>query len=219
MLNLPDVQISAVRGGGAHNDLFLAAIKYSQREINFGKSLLISDQVPDPKVPGIESTTISPMDLNGYNDFMIRRLWYFQKLPFILIVQSDGFVVHPECWTDEFLEYDYIGAPWPAPEGQPCRQGNGGFSLRSKKLNLLLAEMINKYPQRENEDAYICDTYRKAIEDAGIKFAPPELAAKFSIEFRTWHHDGSPTFGFHGFYDGRNGTYFPLLQMTAAGMR
>jgi hypothetical protein len=31
---------------------------------------------------------------------------------FNIVVQYDGFAVNPQAWTDEFLEYDYIGAVW-----------------------------------------------------------------------------------------------------------
>jgi hypothetical protein len=34
---------------------------------------------------------------------------------FAILVHEDGFIVNPECWSDEFLKYDYIGAPWPIP--------------------------------------------------------------------------------------------------------
>ena len=33
-----------------------------------------------------------------------------------LTIWTDGFIVHPEMWRDEFLKYDYIGAPWPLPK-------------------------------------------------------------------------------------------------------
>jgi hypothetical protein len=33
---------------------------------------------------------------------------------FAILVHEDGFIVNPECWSDEFF-YDYIGAPWPIP--------------------------------------------------------------------------------------------------------
>ena len=65
---------------------------------------------------------------------------------FCLIIQGDGFVIHPENWTDEFLKYDYIGAPWRnLAHYSFIRVGNGGFSLRSKKLLkiLILYLMLN----------------------------------------------------------------------------
>ena len=33
-----------------------------------------------------------------------------------MVVHADGFIVHPEMWRDEFLDYDYIGSPWPIPK-------------------------------------------------------------------------------------------------------
>ena len=33
---------------------------------------------------------------------------------FALVVQDDGHIVNPNNWSDEFLAYDYIGAPWPS---------------------------------------------------------------------------------------------------------
>ena len=30
-----------------------------------------------------------------------------------LLIQSDGFVLFPDKWDDSWLDYDYIGAPWP----------------------------------------------------------------------------------------------------------
>ena len=61
------------------------------------------------------------------------------RKPFAL---PKGFVVNPDMWRDEFLEYDYIGSPFPLPKddfsyrdvnGNICRVGNS-VSLRSKRL-------------------------------------------------------------------------------------
>lgn len=32
---------------------------------------------------------------------------------FNIAVQADGFAVNLDAWDDDFLNYDYIGAPWP----------------------------------------------------------------------------------------------------------
>ena len=55
------------------------------------------------------------------------------KTEFMLGIHDDGFVINPNLWTDQFLKYDYIGAPWSHTipyYGQKYRVGNGGFSLR-----------------------------------------------------------------------------------------
>ena len=49
-----------------------------------------------------------------------------------LQVQHDGYAVHREAWTDDFLLYDYIGASWPwfwngGPYWNKPIVGNGGF--------------------------------------------------------------------------------------------
>jgi hypothetical protein len=132
---------------------------------------------------------------HGYNEFMMKRLDSFIETDFALIVQWDGFVLNAANWKPAFLDYDYIGAVWPwQPPG--LRVGNGGFSLRSKKLLQALqdARVIAHHP----EDLAICQTYRPLLESAfGIRFAPPEIADQFSFE----RHPHAGSFGFHGFYN------------------
>lgn len=129
-----------------------------------------------------------------YSHFCIKELG---KYPFttshILITQWDGYVLDGEQWNDEWLQYDYLGAPWLWDDGMNV--GNGGFSLRSVRLHQILAtdKFIGGYHQ---EDATIGRTYRPYLEDKyGIKFAPEEVAHKFSYEL---HEPKQPTFGFHG---------------------
>ena len=35
---------------------------------------------------------------------------------FVMVIQEDGHIVNPNLWDDEFLKYDYIGAPGPTEE-------------------------------------------------------------------------------------------------------
>lgn len=215
MIDLPNVQLVAIIGGGPKPPwLYAAAMRQSMKKISFGAATLITWEVP-PNVPeGVRVVQEKPFDIAAYNDFALFELPRFVTKEFVMIVQHDGFVTNPELWTDKFLAYDYIGAPWPARNMQPCRVGNGGFCIRSRRLLEVVANMRERFPRKENEDAYICTTYRAHIEAAGITFAPPELAARFSVEFKTHYHDGGPTFGFHGFYDGREQTcYQKLLQI------
>jgi hypothetical protein len=111
-------------------------------------------------------------------------------------VQWDGFVLHPDAWDDEFLEYDYIGAPWPH---HPIEQavGNGGFSLRSRRLFEAMQD-INFVPSHP-EDLCICHHNRTMLENRfGIRFAPLDLAERFSYERA---RPRERTFGFHGFFN------------------
>jgi hypothetical protein len=78
------------------------------------------------------------------------------------------------------LQYDYVGAPWRYNDGNNV--GNGWFSLRSKKLLDILAHdphIVETHP----EDDCICRVYGDYLRSKWIKFAPEEVAKKFSIEW------------------------------------
>ena len=136
-----------------------------------------------------------------------------------IIIHHDGYGVNGGAWTDEFLEYDYIGAPWLWwPDGENV--GNGGFTLRSRRLYDALLDWRPSYkteawPDLDPrffytdrtgqvtfcEDNLLAGPYRKYLEaNYNLKWAPIELAHRFSIEGSESY--ASPWFkrslGFHG---------------------
>jgi hypothetical protein len=133
--------------------------------------------------------------IEGYNEFLMKGLHGFIETDFVLIVQWDGFVINAANWLPVFLDYDYIGALWPwQPSGYQV--GNGGFSLRSKKL--LRALQDSRVVSHHPEDLAIGQTYRDFLEhDCLVRFAPPQIADRFSFE----RHPHAQSFGFHGFYN------------------
>lgn len=172
------------------------ALEYSAREIRFGAVKLLSSYQPANLTPDIQWTRISPLDLEGYSRFMLHNLHEYVETPFCLIIQYDGFVINPGMWSDEFLNYDYIGAPW-AKRHNKDRVGNGGFSLRSKKLLALTKELcFNGQP----EDVIICSVNRSYLISKGVRFAPVEVALKFSLEqhIDECSNDLTKCLGFHG---------------------
>ena len=110
---------------------------------------------------------------------------------FCLVVQNDGYIINPGAWDDEFLNYDYIGAPW--PKLGIC--GNGGFSLRSKRILELASKL--EYTDGIPEDTFYCLHKRSYLMSNNMVFPSPLLAAKFSFESPKRGFDGS-SFGFHG---------------------
>ena len=151
--------------------------------------------------------------ISKYNKFVINDLHEHVDTPFMMIVQVDGYPINFKAWTPEFLEYDYIGAPWTlAPADKRLKLcptgacvGNGGFSIRSKKIMKMVAHEFdyqhynNSKEKREHrgglpEDEYVCRKIDKELKQKDIKFAPCELAKYFSVE------NGAYTgqFGFHG---------------------
>jgi len=125
----------------------------------------------------------------------MRRLAALIDTSHALLVQWDGFIIDAAEWRDEFLDWDYIGAPWGYGDGMDV--GNGGFSLRSRRLVEACEDPA--IADFEPEDERICRTYRPYLETRyDIRFAPLELARRFSVE-----HVESPysTFGFHGAFN------------------
>lgn len=135
--------------------------------------------------------------LDKYSEFVLKCLWPFIATEFILIVQWDGFVANPALWSDEFLAYDYIGAPWVWATDHH-RVGNGGFCLRSKRLLEACRDgKVRRHPEIPFggiEDIVICRLYRDYLEQQGIRFAPVDVAERFSYETGV---PRCPPFGFH----------------------
>jgi hypothetical protein len=135
--------------------------------------------------------------INEYSLFMIRDLVDYVDTDYVLIAQWDGFVWNPELWDDQFLEYDYIGAPWPTNilfPGVPkhFNVGNGGFSIRSRKLQEFLKKDQN-ITLHKAEDVAICQLNRAYLESNGFTFAPEDVARRFSWECM----EKAPAFGVH----------------------
>ena len=186
-------------------------LEYSCNGIEYGSIKLITDQRPDYLPDNIELCLIdriSSLDQYSYN--MIYKLGDYIDTEFALIIQSDGYVINPTSWRDEFLEYDYIGAPFAMPNdafsyrdinGNIFRVGNGGFSLRSKKL-IDLPNKLNlewkPFHGFYNEDGFICAMNRHIYEENGCKFAPIDVAKYFSHEAEIPEVQGITPFGFHG---------------------
>lgn len=187
------------------------SLKISSQNIDFGSVKLLSSSEPKKKYPDINYIKIPHIDFLGYSKIIIEDLHKYFETSHCLIVQSDSFVVNSELWKKEFLDYDYIGAPWSDKikvnpnliinvKKNPV--GNGGFSLRSHKLAKITSK-INydslEFPLK-SEDILICHYLYEKMLEQGVRFAPAELAAKFSIENinHLYGQDVSSVFGFHG---------------------
>ncbi len=129
-----------------------------------------------------------------YNKWIIQDFPAHIQADFVLVVHRDGYILHPDKWTDEFLRYDYIGAPWPA---YGLKVGNGGFSLRSRRLHEFLKNQPFN-PKVDNEDIFIAFQVHGKLAKAGMQIAPLKLAARFSCESTIpGLCEIENTFGFH----------------------
>jgi hypothetical protein len=185
-------------------------------------------------LPGVDIVHIQVPEFTDYiediNRIFLHLMPQVVATDFNLIVQFDGFAVNPQAWDPLFWDYDYIGAPFcglwgGGPYWRSSIVGNGGFSLRSRKLYEALLDLRPKWRIEDwlpyddrlsdfgyyvvnakgekclEEDVLMSLWARKILETRyGIRFCPPELAGKFSL-FQAhpltqfWL---GRSFGFHG---------------------
>jgi len=204
-LELPNVTLISVTSVKVPETI--KSIEKSCEKIKFGDvKLLTSEQVSSENFKVIE---IPAIDYEGYSKFIVYELHNYIDTEFALIIQHDGFVTSPDKWDNKFTEYDYIGAPWPLPTdnfsyrdpfGNLIRVGNGGFSLRSKKILQLPTELNlewRSYFGYYNEDGFFTCHNRHIFEEHGCVFAPIDVAKYFSHENRIPEIEGITPFGFH----------------------
>jgi hypothetical protein len=194
----PDLaQVTLVAVTSVALEATMKALHASAGQARFGAVKLLSDRKPDGFPEHFDWAGIEPLrSRSDYSLFMQHRLTDHIETSHALVVQWDGYVLDGRCWRDGFLEYDYIGAPWPQfDDGHAV--GNGGFSLRSKRL--LDATRLLPQSPAEAEDTLICRTHRALLETRhGIRFASTDTALEFAYE-RTPKRGGE--FGFHGVFN------------------
>ena len=135
---------------------------------------------------------ISKMTLKDYSSIFYNESFY-DLIPTetFLVFQTDSIILRENREKiNDFLKYDYVGAPWPHTMGNLgyMKVGNGGLSLRKKSKMLELLQ-YKQYGMDENsiqiygkyiaEDQFFCGYYIKEV-----KLYKPywEKAKEFSIE-------------------------------------
>ena len=228
-LQLPQVTLVAMTS--VNVKATIQAMEYSMRGIDFGDAVLITHKKPFGLPKTIRYSHTSKLsNIDDFNYKMVYELGDHIKTDYALIVHADGFVVHPEMWRDEFLDYDYIGAPWPLPKegdtttyrdiyGNICRVGNSA-GIRSKRLM--------DFPKKANvpwegeyaygkmwfyEDGFICCKIRHLLEAEGMRIAPLEVAKYYSHEQMIPEVEGITPFAFHK-WEGTNAQYPNFIKPT-----
>lgn len=228
-LQLPQVTLVAMTS--VNVTATIKAMEYSMKGIDFGDAVLITHRKPFGLPKTIRYSHTSKLtNIDDFNYKMVYELGDHIKTDYALIVHADGFVVNPQMWRDEFLDYDYIGAPWPLPKegdtttyrdiyGNICRVGNSA-GIRSKRLM--------DFPKKANvpwegeyafgkmwfyEDGFICCKIRHLLEAEGMRIAPLEVAKYYSHEQMIPEVQGITPFAFHK-WEGTNAQYPNFIKPT-----
>jgi hypothetical protein len=188
---LPQVTLCAVTS--VNVAATIRALEASLEQIDFAACKLFTDCPVQPIHPGIKVVPISRISSSRrYSDFLLSCLVDHVETSHCLVVQWDGHVLDAAKWRPEFLDYDYIGASWPQfIDGHDV--GNGGFSLRSRRL--IEACRDPDFEPYHPEDVAIGRLNRLWLEERGMRFASRAVADLFSAERGG---DISASFGYHG---------------------
>lgn len=152
----------------------------------------LADVASKIKLTSISEKTISRSD---YNKMLQSIDFYEHHIPAetetFIFFQLDSMICKPhKDLLNNFLKYDYVGAPWPTPFHYSAsvpwtligtsNVGNGGLSLRKKSKML---EMLRKCPPAEPSDSLGEDSYFSAIcNNVQINRPTADQAREFSIE-------------------------------------
>ena len=93
----------------------------------------------------------------------------------VLIFQHDSMLLRDGI--EEFLEWDYVGAPWfegAAWARQDRAGGNGGLSIRNPRAHIEVLEREKYHPSKNNEDVFFVHRLDNV--------APFEVCNTFSCE-------------------------------------
>lgn len=193
-LQLPNVTFIALTGIYYDVEGIQNAIDKSTEGVKFGAVKVIGDQAID--------------NVDTWNKMIIYDLWKYVDTEFAFLFHGDGYVINPDLWRDEFLDYDYVGAPWPEPRwdgefadefGDVYRVGNS-VGLRSRRLMEAPTRYDFKwrpYYGNTHEDGFLCVHNRKRLEALDMKFAPLEVAKHFSKEHEVPENKNLKTFAYH----------------------
>mmetsp|Transcript_55838 Transcript_55838/g.130904 ORF Transcript_55838/g.130904 Transcript_55838/m.130904 type:complete len:386 (-) Transcript_55838:70-1227(-) len=109
------------------------------------------------------------------------EFWQLTTTPKVLLAQADTWICNgAREHLRDFLQYDYVGAPWPDFKSFCPKKpvGNGGFSLRDREamLRITKSSQVNRHP----EDAYFCshlqDSEKLPSKEAAKHFAREQFS-------------------------------------------
>lgn len=187
------------------------AIKYSLRYLSFDSVKFFTNEKIKNHNSIIKIIKIKKLNsIKDWSEFVIFDLHKFIKTKYILLIHWDGFVINYKKWNKDFLNYDYVGAPFPIfkrnfffRKVDKLIMGNS-VSLRSKKL-LELPSKLNLnwkdgWKSNYHEDGYLCNQKKKLLVSKGIKFAPVEIGYGFAREYTFTKFKNQNPFVFHKWY-------------------
>lgn len=207
MLVLPDVTLVVVET--RCHELMRLSLADMVAKVQFGGGVIVHTDKPEliPLPIPVEYIAVPNWPTKvAQGGFYYMEAGHAAKTSHVLLMEWDAGLRNIECWSDEFLQYDYIGAPWVFSLGLRYRKhtvGNGGFLLMSKKLVDHIYEQRGAH--KMHTDMEVAQSNRIRLEnEIGAKWASEEVAIRFSYEH--YGHAGHriralPSFGYHDIFN------------------
>lgn len=214
-MKLKDITLVSVCGDSRFLIDIIKAAKLCMKNVEFGAVKVLSNI--NITVKDIEIIKINTLNQEQYCTFCMYELPNFVDTEYALTFQGDGFIINPNLWKNDFLNYDYIGAPWLSEVKNKI--GNGGFSLRSQKFlrSAKTLEYNSKIQFQKHipagklvtpEDWFICCYSYDTMTEMGVKFPDINKAYEFSVEhpsiiknYDRFDLSTYQSFGFHGSFN------------------
>ncbi|KAI8589105.1 hypothetical protein BDZ88DRAFT_419550 [Geranomyces variabilis] len=124
--------------------------------------------------------TVSLATPTGYSELLCTP-WLWQQLTqeHILMFQTDSVMCSNSARSpDAYLQYDYIGGPWPAYEWYPEGYFNGGLTMRKRSTMLAIALANQWTPAAGPEDMWFSQRVLDLRPD--VMIPTREVAAEFA---------------------------------------
>jgi hypothetical protein len=124
---------------------------------------------------------IDPMNYAEAMKFQVKGLSKYFDTKYVMHCETDGYPINFDMWSDDFLKFDYIGAPWIKEWNliNGGRVGNMGCSIISKRFIDWIS--IQEYNGMAG-DVFICQHLKPKAEAEGFTYADIETALRFSKE-------------------------------------
>lgn len=161
------------------SDDWNVVVCHGTRNLEFLQHIIKYELKSSPRI-SLVNLGVSNLTIPQYNEmYMTKEFHDHIPTEIFLKFETDSMIIPRNAHLiKEFLDYDYVGAPW--PDGQI---GNGGFSLRRKSKMLEIIEKVPFIPG-ESDDGYFSQYADRPVNDFSIKVKKPssEKAKEFSVE-------------------------------------
>jgi hypothetical protein len=163
-------------------------IMHGEKNVDYVNHIINTELMQYKSRIQLQNLHVDNLTIDDYNKLLMSEEFY-QSIPteIFLIFQTDTMICPSQKEKiNDFLEYDYVGAPWIDSNRTDNVGGNGGLSIRRKSK--MLEKLRNcENTKNEYEDKYFSNSC------GNLRFPPFEKAKEFAVE--TTYNNNS--FGVH----------------------